>query len=211
MDSEHDWSVLEVQVRTSPSHCDRIDLGSDLNIDMTDINEAFCDQPAKFAYWATVYAQAQALVRQKEVEVSQYEEYMRKTLVGKLDSKVRQQIEMDGGKVTEGKVTSGIYAHPEYEEAQEHLSELREELINLRASADMLYAAREAMNQRKDMLISLGAQLRQEGSNSAVMVRGSRFTSDNVNIDSEIDQLKETVRTKRLITSGKRRPISSTK
>lgn len=159
-----DMSILEISVKTKKSET-LADLGKDLAIDSANINESFCSQPALYAWWATVAAQAKALADKKKMEVDRQDEYIKKTLVGELDAEIRQELEMNGEKVTEGKVTNAIYVHPKYKEELTELYALKEELLELQGQVTTLEIAKEAMNQKKDMLISLGAQLRQEGNN----------------------------------------------
>ena len=94
---ERDMSILNITVKTKNSEND-VDLGADLKINSADINQDFCEQPAKFAWWATVAVQAQALVDRKKMEVDKQDDYIRKTLVGELDAEVRQEMEMNGEK-----------------------------------------------------------------------------------------------------------------
>lgn len=167
---EKDMGILEITVRTRSSE-NTVDLAEDLAIDTMDINKAFCEQPAKYAWWATVAAQAKALVERKKSEVEKLDDYLKKTLVGELDSEVRMTLEMNGEKVTETKVTNGIFAHPKYKSSQKELYALKDELLELQQRYAVLDIAKDAMNQRKDMLISLGAQLRQEGGNAEVYLK----------------------------------------
>ena len=161
---DRDTSMLQITVKTRNSE-NNVDLLKDLKIYEEDINHDFCEQPAKFAWWSTVAAQAQALVDRKKLEIEQQEEYLKKTLMGELDAEVRQELEMNGEKITETKVTNGIYIHPRYNEHKEILYELKKELLELQENSTILNIAKEAMIQRKDALISLGAQLRTEASN----------------------------------------------
>lgn len=165
-----DMEILEISIKTKSSET-LVNLAEDLSIDTMNINEAFCEQPAKFAWWATVAAQAKALVERKKSEVERLEDYLKKTLVGELDTDVRMTLEMNGEKVTESKVTNGIYVHPRYKETQERLYALKDELLELQQKFAVLDIAKESMNQRKDMLISLGAQLRLEGGNTELMMK----------------------------------------
>lgn len=165
MTDNHDMSILNIEVVTRTS-TNQIDLAEDLRINSVDINKDFCEQPAKFAYWATVAVQAQALVDRKKMEVDKQDDYIRKTLVGELDAEVRQEMEMNGEKATETKVTNRIYIHERYKEEVAKLYDLKEELLELQQKSALLNVAKDAMVQRKDALISLGAQLRLEGNNS---------------------------------------------
>lgn len=162
---ERDMSILNITVKTKNSEND-VDLGADLKINSADINQDFCEQPAKFAWWATVAVQAQALVDRKKMEVDRQDDYIRKTLVGELDAEVRQEMEMNGEKATETKVTNRIYIHECYKAEVAKLYDLKEELLELQQKSALLNVAKDAMVQRKDALISLGAQLRLEGNNS---------------------------------------------
>lgn len=168
-----DTSILILTVKTKTSE-NTIDLGEDLKIDPMNINDAFIEQPAKFAYWATVAIQAKALLEKKKSEVERQEEYLKKTLVGELDNEVRANLEMNGEKITETKVTNGIYIHERYKEEQAKLYALKDELLELQQKFAVLDIAKESMNQRKDMLISLGANLRLEGNNAELSLKVQR-------------------------------------
>lgn len=147
------------------------DLSSDLRISSEDINDAYINHSAKFAYWSVVAAQAKIAVDKKKLEVERQDEYMKKTLLGELDASVRRKLNQEGERVTEARVTAGIYSHSRYQEEQDKLYALQDELLELQGQYSLLYAAKEAMNHRKDMLVSLGAQLRQEGDNGDVYVK----------------------------------------
>lgn len=169
-------NILTINVKTKTSE-NTLNLAEDLKIDPMNINENFCSQPALYAYWATVCAQARALVDKKKAELDRADDYLRKTLVGELDAEVRQQMEMDGEKVTEGKVTNAIYKHPRYIEQQEKIYALKDELLALQQQWTVLDIAKESMNQRKDMLISLGANLRQETTNAELVMKAKTVSS----------------------------------
>ena len=132
---------------------------------------SFCNQPAKFAWWATVTAQSKSLVDKKKLEIDRKEEYLKKTLVGELDMEVRTELELNGEKITETKVTNSIYKHEKYLETQKELYKLKEELLKLQSEYSVLEIARDSMIERKDMLISLGAQLRNELNNTELSLK----------------------------------------
>ena len=139
------------------------DLSSDLKISSEDINDAYINHSAKFAYWSVVAVQAKIAVDKKKLEVERQDEYIKKNLAGELDASVRLKLNRDGERITEARVTAGIYSHHRYQTEQAKLYALQDELLELQGQYNLLYAAKEAMNHRKDMLVSLGAQLRQEG------------------------------------------------
>lgn len=174
---DRDMEILVVTVKTKNSE-NTVDLNEDLRIDSENINEAFCEQPAKFAWWATVAAQAKSLVDRKKLEIEAQDDYLKKTLTGELDYEVRTSLEMNGEKVTESKVTNGIYSHETYKSERDKLFAMKQELLDLQAQATVLDIAKESMIQRKDALISLGAQLRLEGSNTELSMK--KLTANEV-------------------------------
>ena len=157
--------ILQIDVHTLTSHT-KVDLAEDLQIYPEDIKGAYIEQSAKYAYWATVALQAKFLYDRKKQEVNRQDEYLKKTLYGRLDAEVRAMLEMDGEKITEAKVGNAINIHENYLAEQDKLYKLQDELLALQEQYQKLEIAKEAMNQRKDMLISLGAQLRLESSNT---------------------------------------------
>ena len=140
-------------------------LMTELKYSPENINDAFVDQPAKFAYWATLAAQAKALVQEKTLEVEHQEDYMKKTLYGKLDSQIREELEQNNKKSTEARITGLIVSNPEYLGELDELHRLQEQLLKLQHKYSLLSIAKEAFIQRKDMIISLGANLRQDVNN----------------------------------------------
>lgn len=170
MGNVHDFDILNLEIKTNNS-TNTLNLVDDLKINSEDLNEGFMDQPAKYAYWATVASQAQQLVDKKKLEVDRQEEYLKKTLVGELDEEVRQELEMNGERITESKVTNNIYIHPRYSDNLNVLYDLKQELLDLQGKYAALNIAKDAMNQRKDMLISLGAQMRNENANMDLIIK----------------------------------------
>lgn len=147
------------------------DLNEDLRINSSDINESYIDQPSKFAWWAVLAAQARAKADRIKSAIEKQDEYIRKILTGELDAEVRKNLELDGEKVTEGKVTNGIYQHERYIEEMDKLHNLRDEYVEANEDACILEAAKDALNQRKEMLISLGAQMRIDMSNTELTMK----------------------------------------
>ena len=74
---EERFSILNIEVKTQSS-THQVNLGEDLLIEPEHMNEAFIEQPAKFAYWATVALQAKSLVDKKKLEVDKQEDYLKK-------------------------------------------------------------------------------------------------------------------------------------
>ena len=147
------------------------DLNEDLRINADDINESYIDQTSKFAWWAVLAAQARAKADRIKSAIEKQDEYIRKILTGELDAEVRKNLELDGEKVTEGKVTNGIYKNERYIEEMNKLHNLRDEYVEANEDACILEAAKDALNQRKEMLISLGAQMRTDMSNTELTMK----------------------------------------
>ena len=156
--------ILNVHIQVDSSSYD-VNLEDDLSFSEDNINQAYIDQPVKFAWWATIAAQTKATIDQKKIEVERQEDFLKKTVTAELDIKVRRQLAEEGERVTEARVNSAIISHPDYKQAQQDLYSLQDELLDLTKQYNLIIAAKEAMIQRKDMLISLGAQLRQKFSN----------------------------------------------
>ena len=140
-------------------------LEKDLKFTEEHLNTAYIEQASKFAFWATLAVQAKAKVDKKKLEIDQKEAYIKKTLMGKLDAFVRHKLADAGKRITEAQVINEIYVQPEYLTACDELWTLQEELSELQLQSGLLSTAKEAMIQRKDMIISLGANLRQEINN----------------------------------------------
>lgn len=173
-----DNSVLNLTVDTKSGIYD-LDLASDLKINKTDLTESYIDQPAKFAWYAVLAAQARAHADFIKSKIDQKEDYVKKVLKGKLDASVRKQLELDGEKITELKVENGISCHPEFISALEELHMLREDYIGVNENASILETAKEALNQRKDMLISLGAHMRADFANIDLSMKNKTSYEDN--------------------------------
>ena len=168
---DRDLEILDIHVKTSKDEIQKLNLANDLKINIANINTEFCEQPAIYAYWATLAAQAKTIYESVKLRVTEKEDYIKKSLVGELDVEVRMHLESNGERITESKVANAIYVHPKYLEEQAQLYKLKQELQQAQAQLTTLEIAKESMNQRKDMLISLGAQLRQEYGNTDITLK----------------------------------------
>ena len=157
--------ILTFRVKLDSGVVD-MDLSRDLKFSAEELNTAYIEQPAKFAYWAMLATQSKTLSDRKKLEVERYESYLKTTLEGELDTEVRNNLSMDGEKITESKVSSNIHTHPRYLDAVNKLTALKVELIELQNQTNLLNIAKDAFIQRKDMIISLGANIRQEKTNA---------------------------------------------
>lgn len=163
-------AIFQISVNTKLGEFEG-NLGDDLKIDVNDLTASYMDQPGKYAWWAILAAQARAKSDRIKSEIDNLKDYMGKTLIGELDAEIRAQLEYEGEKVTETKVERLIYQNEKYIERSEQLQQLRLSYAEANGEATILESARDSLDQRKDMLISLGAQLRSEGSNTELGVR----------------------------------------
>ena len=186
MEQERDMDVLKISVKLD-TEVVSLDLSEDMIINVANINESYVDQPARYAYWATLATLARSKANKLKHQVEQEQDYIKTTLTGTLDGKVRQQLELDGEKVTETKVLNAIYTHPEYISHKSKVADLQEKFILADEQARLLEVGKETMNQRKEMLISLGAQLRTDYDGVAdVSVKGKSADKDVIADVSDI-------------------------
>ena len=126
----------------------KVDFEHDLKIDVANLNDELMRQPGLFSRWAVLAVEARA-------ERDRLEEKLKVT-DAHLDNEFREKAEREGTKITEKKLLSQILLDPRHAQAMENCLEARKD-------ADILQVgAREAFSQRKDCLISLAANLREE-------------------------------------------------
>lgn len=134
---------------------------NDLYIDQRDLQEEFLKQPELYAWWATMTEIAKDLVARQK--------FFLERLAAKLDFDIRNPPPLpDGSKdstrITEKYIENRINSHPDYEREMFRFLEYKKQL-------GLLQAGSEAMVQRKDMLISLGANYRAEASSNPTILR----------------------------------------
>jgi hypothetical protein len=122
----------------------------DVQINTSDIDREFCEQSGKFAYYGTL------------CEMSKDREARLKNdcdvLEAILDNEVRDQAAevkvLDAKyKITEAEVAHRVKADPRYQAKYS-------EYLTAKKLTGILHVAKEAFQQRKDMLVSLGANQR---------------------------------------------------
>jgi hypothetical protein len=136
-------------------------LEEDIEIDGQDLDAEFLTQARKFAWWAMVSELAKDLMNRRKYDLDQ--------LYARLDHKVRMEASCPPApakpiKLTEKMVENSVITSPEYKAAYETYLEIKKYY-------GMLSAGREAFVQRKEMLISLGANYRAEGNADPVLLQ----------------------------------------
>lgn len=123
------------------------DLQKELEIDKTKLSDALLDQSSKFAFVAVAYEGYKALSEGLKIDLD--------ILEAELYSAAKTLAERSGQKITEGGVEAQIKTNSRWISKQSELQEARRTL-------GLLQAAKEAFQQRKDMLISLSSLYRAE-------------------------------------------------
>jgi hypothetical protein len=123
-------------------------LVDDLAIDGADINGEFMNQSELFAWWATVSELAKDKVNRIKFQLDR--------IYALKDHAVRLELTANKAKITEKVVENAVISSKEYQECML-------ELLESKKQYGLLQVGKEALTQRKDMLISLGANMRTEG------------------------------------------------
>jgi hypothetical protein len=123
------------------------DLNLDLLINDSLLEEEFIDQPRKFAWWAAVEILARDQFEVKKTQL--------KRLYAVIDKRTRDAGVESGKKLTEKMVENTVLTDLEYQKAEN-------ELGNIKKQYNFAHVGKEAFEQRKEMLISLGANYRAE-------------------------------------------------
>ncbi|SUE95847.1 Uncharacterised protein [Ectopseudomonas mendocina] len=122
-------------------------LKSDLDFNETNISTAMMKQASLFAHYATLAHQAQFQADRADQQVDLVE--------AKLYQQYRDSFASAGEKPTEAMIKASIIKDDRYQKALLRKSEAK-------AIADMVKAAADSFRHRRDMLIQVGADLRQE-------------------------------------------------
>ena len=126
---------------------DSQDFLDDVAINDIDIDGAFRSQASLFASYAAKHFEAQQQLGNAKILLD-----LKKA---RLDKEIRDRLVEEKAKATEATVENEIKRHPTYMSACKDMNEAS-------AIVDLLKNALEAFKQRKDMLISLGANQREE-------------------------------------------------
>ena len=122
----------------------------DIKIDKTDINKDFCEQHEKFAYYSTLHE----LAKDQELRLKKVME----DTYGQVDHEKRVEAAAMSEKNSKFKLTEKMCENEVKLNARYQRALL--DYLDAKKLAGVLGVARESFNQRKEMLISLGANLR---------------------------------------------------
>jgi hypothetical protein len=122
-------------------------LDQDLYINRSDLSSEFAEHSERFAYYATCFEIAADKFRRHEVDM--------KRMHAILDHEKRMEMMNSGVKTTEKMIENMVITDDRY-------VALETETLEAERQLGLLKAARDSMGQRKEMLVSLGANQRSE-------------------------------------------------
>ena len=132
-----------------------IDIGNLFDINEDNLTKEFATQASLYAYFATLQAEAERL--QAKAEMKKDQEY------AKSDEYWRAYLDKREKKYTEAVIKSNVIRDEDYDKANNAL-------INITYDLNVIKAIVRALQMRAEMLISLGAHLRQEYSMTGMSV-----------------------------------------
>jgi len=131
-------------------------LEDDIKIDPSDLDAEFVEQSRKYAWWAILSEMAKDLVSKQKYDLD--------ILYAQLDHEKRSQALVAKVKLTEKMVENEVITDKRYQAKMK-------EYLESKRQYGVLQAGREAFTQRKEMLISLGANYRAEGNADPVILQ----------------------------------------
>jgi len=145
----------KLEVHLGDNETVHLDLDEIVPID-DDIDVEFTQQPSRYAYVAMVAARSEA-------QASDAKNYVAE-IYAQTDREVRSDLDGQGIKITEARVNSEVLLRRGYSEAKEYQQECYEQHLVMRVVT-------RALEMRADMLVSLGAHLRAEASQTGMYIR----------------------------------------
>jgi len=118
-----------------------------VTIDDQNLHVEFCRVPADFAYWSSQYAGAKDCYMKAKLE--------REITRARLRMELREMLVQSGERVTEARIDSEVDVNPEWEDVRTREIEAEIDVVRL-------HGVLESIRTKREMLISLGAHVRQE-------------------------------------------------
>jgi len=136
---------LKMSIKLDKVH--KVDLELDLEIDKTKLNDELAGQPSMYAWYATLceMSRNKVLYLKNALEIMEAE----------LDQQIRRDWDSDEGKMTEAGVAAKIKLNKKHQA-------LVDSYLDAQLSQGKLMVAKVSFEQRKDMLISISANMRGE-------------------------------------------------
>ena len=146
-EEDNRWDFLQVTVKLDTGRKYQGDMREELEIDPSQINQELQEQPAKFAWWATIHSLSQARVDDLKRRMDLRE--------AELSKEFREAAIEDGTKLTEKSIEHAITRDLEYQE-------MAQALVNAKRDAGIFQVARDAFKQRADAMVTLSTNLRHQ-------------------------------------------------
>lgn len=134
-------------------------LAIDVAFNPNDLDDAMVKQASMFVHYANLASLAKMQYDRMKAAFE--------ILESKLDNIHRERMKADGAKVTEAQIAAAVKTDPRWWQAQQRL-------IRAKGIADLAANAREAFSQRRDMLIQMGSDRRNERSGQLRIMEGQR-------------------------------------
>lgn len=147
-----------------------IDVDAELAIDEQDIKKCYVDQAGKFAWYAVVHAAAMRRVDTLKTRV----DVLRAEIdVAKAKAAARLKTEMTESETdkkgnvkirlpSQSAIDAILDSQPEVIEARDAVNKAQQSLVDARYEQEVVKATKDAFVHRRDMLIQMGADVRQE-------------------------------------------------
>lgn len=119
----------------------------DTRINPNDLDTAMLTQAGLFAHYAVVAAKTQERAENLKLK--------REVLESKIDQEIRDRAATDGTKLTEKMIEAEIHRDVRWVQVQKSLNAVR-------AEADLAKSALEALRHKRDMMVQLGVNQREE-------------------------------------------------
>jgi len=176
-----DFMIIDIQdasfkVRTFDGGYKEFTVGDIFGVDETDITKEYMQQASLYGFFATAAAMAE--------EVANRASFAKDQEYAAVDEVTRQKFEMNGVKFTEAVVRSAILLDEKYKTRV-----MRE--IKTEYDAKLLKAIARALEQRADMLVSLGSHLRHESSMTGMSIREHELDNMTKSVKSTLRAAKQ--------------------
>ena len=143
----------------------------DVGFSETNLTSAFIEQASKFSYYAAAHARAERQEARLKHRVDIVE--------AMLDRRFRKEAKESGEKVTEPQIAKMIICEPEHQTAVS-------EYIDGKQVSNVCKAAVEAFRHRRDMLIQIGADAREEKKGQMRVVEPTDHSSRAMSVVSRL-------------------------
>lgn len=146
------------------SYIDAEAFAQDVQIVGVALNDAFIEQPSLFASYSLFASKARAQFDIMKSNVS--------AVMAMVDSEIRAEAQARKEKITEKAIEANVLSHQKVIEAKKAEAMARMVMNDCECAVD-------AMKQRKDSLISIGANYREE-IDGTLVIKGTESTTDKV-------------------------------